>query len=80
LGKTILDNQVSSVDPAVLSQPIKQRNLGLIERLPAPIAYSKKANPTARPLRPRTPRRNEERRSSCNDLPALYEHLPRKRT
>jgi hypothetical protein len=69
VGKTILDNQVSSVDPAVLSQPLKQRNLGLIEGLPAPVTYSEKAKPTASPLRPRTPWRNEQRRSSRYELP-----------
>jgi hypothetical protein len=75
LGKTILDNQVFSIYPAVASQPIKQRKLGLIEGLPAPITYGKKAKPTARPLRPRTPWRNEQRRSACYELPSLHSIL-----
>jgi hypothetical protein len=35
--KTLLDNQVFSIYPAVVSQPIKQHKLGLIEGLPAPM-------------------------------------------
>jgi len=75
VGKTILDNQVSSVYPAVASQPIKQRKLGLIEGLPAPITYRKKAEPTASPLRPRTPWRNEQRRNARDELPPLHSIL-----
>jgi hypothetical protein len=59
LGKTIVDNKVFSVYPAVVSQPIKQRKLGLVERPPAAITYSKKAKSMASTLRPHTPRRNE---------------------
>jgi hypothetical protein len=75
VGKTILDNQVSSVYPAVVSQPIKQRKLGLIEGLPAPITYGKKAKPTASPLRPQARWRNEQRRSSRYELPPLHSIL-----
>jgi hypothetical protein len=59
----------------VASQPIKQRKLGLIEGLPDPITYGKKAKPTASPLRPRTPWRNEQRRSSRYELPPLHSIL-----
>jgi len=43
----------------------------LIEGPSAPITYSKKAKPTASPLRPRTSWRNEQRRSRCYELPPL---------
>jgi hypothetical protein len=74
-GTSILDNQVSSVYPAVVSQPIKQRKLGLIEGLPAPITDGKKAKPTAGPLRPQARWRNEQRRSSRYELPPLHSIL-----
>jgi hypothetical protein len=65
MGKTIINRQISSVFPAMASQPVNQRKLGLIEGQPTPITYSKKAKPMVRPLRPRTPWRNEQRRSSA---------------
>ena len=74
-GKTLLDNKVSSIYPAVVSQPIKQRKLGLIEGLPATITYSQKAKPTARPLRPQARWRNEQRRSSRYELPPPHSIL-----
>jgi hypothetical protein len=75
VGKTRLDNQVSSIYPAEVSQPIKEHTLGLIEGLPAPITYGKKAKSTASPLRPRTPWRNEQRRSARYELPPLHSIL-----
>jgi len=75
VGKTILENNVSSIYPAVVSQPIKQRKLGLIEGLPAIITYSKKAKPMARPLCPQARWRNEQRRSRCYKLPPLHSIL-----
>jgi hypothetical protein len=75
MGKAGFDNQVS-IYPAEVSQPIKEYTLGLIKGLPAPITYSKKAKPTARPLRPRTPWRNQQRRSAAYELPPLHSILP----
>jgi hypothetical protein len=59
----------------VLSQPIKQRKLGLIEGLPATITYGKNTKPTASPLRPRTPWRNEQHRSRRYEFPSLHSIL-----
>jgi hypothetical protein len=75
LGKAILDHQIFSLHPAETSQRIKEYTLGLIEGLPGPIAYGKKAKPTASPLRPRAPWRNEQHRSSRYELPPLHSIL-----
>jgi hypothetical protein len=55
LGKTIVNSQVSSVYPAIVSQSIEQRPLGLIERLPASVTYGEKAKSMASTLRAQTP-------------------------
>ena len=71
LGITILDDQVSSINPAVVSQPVKPRFLnGRLHHI-----HGEKANPTTCPLRQRTPWRNEQRRSSQNELPSLHSIL-----
>src|SRR6266403_1229864 len=70
-GITILDDQVSSIDPAVVSQPVKPRFLnGRLHHI-----HGEKANPTTCPLRPRTPWRNEQRRRSRNKLSPLHSIL-----
>ncbi len=71
----MLDNQAFSIDPAVASQPIKQRQLSLIEVPPAPITDDKKAKPTASTLRTRTPWRNEQCHSPRYELPPLHSIL-----
>src|SRR6266403_120552 len=71
-GITILDDQVSSINPAVVSQPVKPRFLnGRLHHI-----HGEKANPTTCPLRPRTPWRNEQRRSSRNELPSPHRMTP----
>src|SRR5258705_11840260 len=64
-GITILDDQVSSINPAVVSQPVKPRFLnGRLHHI-----HGEKANPTTCPLRQRTPWRNKQCRGSRNELP-----------
>src|SRR6266403_2639478 len=64
-GITILDNQVSSINPAMVSQPVKPQFLnGRLHHI-----HGEKANPTTCPLRPRAPWRNEQHRSGRNELP-----------
>jgi len=60
LGKTIFDDQVSSIDPAMVSQAVKQRNVAHGR------TNGENAKPTTCPLRPRTPWKNEQCRSSRN--------------
>jgi hypothetical protein len=62
LGITIVDDQVLSLDPAVVSQAVKQ-SFPVKAR-----TILENPKPTTCPLRPRTPRRNEQRRSSGNEL------------
>jgi hypothetical protein len=59
----------------MISQPFKQCKFGLIEGLPSPISYGKKANPTARPLGAQTQWRNEQRRSARHELSPLHSVL-----
>ncbi len=67
-GITILDDQVSSINPAVVSQPVKPRFLnGRLHHI-----HGEKANPTTCPLRQRTPWRNEQRRTGRNELSPLH--------
>jgi hypothetical protein len=47
----------------------------MIEGLPSPIIYGKKANPTARPLGAQTQWRNEQRRSARHELSPLHSVL-----
>jgi hypothetical protein len=76
LRKTILDSQVFSIYPVVVSQPIKQRKLCLIERLSAGVTYGKKTKPTTFSLRARRSWQNEQCRSSrCYELPPLHSIL-----
>lgn len=71
-GITILDDQVSSINPAVVSQPLKPRFLnGRLHHM-----HGEKANPTTCPLRQRTPWRNEQRRTGCNELSPLHRMTP----
>jgi len=70
-GIMILDDQVSSINPAVVSQPLKPRFLnGRLHHI-----HREKANPTTYPLRPQTLWRNEQRRSSRYELPPLHSIL-----
>jgi len=62
LGKTIFDDQVSSIDPAMASQAVKECG----EQGRRPFTNCGKAKPTTCPLRPRTPWKNEQCRSSRN--------------
>ena len=55
--------------------PSSNASSSLIEGLPAGVAYGEKTNPTTYPLRPRTPWRNEQRRSSRYELPPLHSIL-----
>jgi hypothetical protein len=75
LGKTILDSQIFSIYPTVVSQPIKQRKLCLIEGLPASVTYGKKTKPTTFSLRARISWRNEQRRTGRNELSPLHSIL-----
>jgi hypothetical protein len=75
-GITILDDQVCSIDPAVISQPVKPRFLNSRLRH----IHGEKANPTTCPLRRRTPWRNEQRRSSRNELPPPHRITSSSRT
>ena len=65
LGKTIFDDQVLSIDPAAVSQAVKQRAVH-------GRTNDENAKPTTCPLRSRTPWRNEQRRSSRSELPSLH--------
>ena len=71
LGITIFDDQVLSIDPAMVSQAVKQRVVWIGECS----THGENAKPTTCPLRPRTPWRNEQRRSSRNELPSLHSIL-----
>jgi hypothetical protein len=68
LGVTILDDQVSPINPAMVSQAVEPRFLKGGLRL----IYSEKAKPTACALRPRTRWRNEQRRRSRNEFPPSH--------
>src|SRR6266436_8170542 len=71
-GITILDDQVSSINPAVVSQPVKPRFLnGRLHHI-----GGEKANPTTCPLRQQTSWRNEQRRSSRNELSSPHRMTP----
>jgi hypothetical protein len=70
-GIMILDDQVSSINPAVVSQPLKPRFLnGRLDHI-----HREKANSTTCPLRQRTPWRNEQRRSHRYELPPPHSIL-----
>jgi hypothetical protein len=56
-------------------QRVKERKLGLIEGLPASIAYGEKAEPAASTLRPQTARRNEQCDTRRYELPPLHSIL-----
>src|SRR6476619_5559869 len=70
-GITILDDQVSSINPAMLSQAVKQRVVNGRHRF----IEVENAKPTTCSLRPRTPWRNEQCRSSRNELSPLHSIL-----
>jgi hypothetical protein len=69
---TIFDDQVFSINPAMLSQAVKPRVLPGRQQL----IYGEKAKLTTRPLRQRTPGRNEQHRSSRNELPSPHRMTP----
>lgn len=72
LRKAILYGEVLSLYPTYASQRINERKLGLIKGLAASIAYGEKAEPTTLTLPLRRTWRNEQRRSSRNELSSLH--------
>jgi hypothetical protein len=67
---SVINDQVIALDPAVTAQALVE-HFEVLQILEA----AKHADPARRPLRPRTPWRNEQRRSSRYELPPLHSIL-----